>query len=161
MTESQAIHQKTPNKATVQAVKNCCRAIIAHLRLDLTIDAQESERTIIINLSGPDRSILLSKSASLLNSLEYILNKMFGLDKNGSPGLILDSDQYRKHREAELVLLAQMAGTKVVLLRKPIKLQPMTARERRIIHLALAGIKGIRSQSDGQGDNRSVTIYPC
>jgi spoIIIJ-associated protein len=45
-------------------------------------------------------------------------------------------------------------------LRKPLGLQPMTPRERRIVHLALAGIEGVRTQSEGEGDSRSITIYP-
>jgi spoIIIJ-associated protein len=53
-----------------------------------------------------------------------------------------------------------MASQKVISLRKPLNLQPMVPRERRIVHLALAGIEGVRSQSSGEGDNRSITIYP-
>jgi len=72
----------------------------------------------------------------------------------------VDSDNYRQHREAELILLAQMASKKVISSRKPLSLQPMIPRERRIVHLALAGIDGVRSESNGEGENRSITIYP-
>ena len=92
--------------------------------------------------------------------MEYLLNKVFRPGKDDAPGIVLDSDKYRQHREAELVLLAQMASQKVISLRKPLSLQPMIPRERRIVHLALAGIEGVRTQSDGEGDNRSITIYP-
>jgi spoIIIJ-associated protein len=96
----------------------------------------------------------------MLNSMEFLLNKIFRGDKEETPGIVLDSDHYRQHREAELVLLAQMASTKVIAMRKPLELQPMTPRERRIVHLALVGIEGVHSKSDGEGENRSVTIYP-
>jgi spoIIIJ-associated protein len=92
--------------------------------------------------------------------MEYLLNRIFRLGREDTPGIVLDSDQYRKHREAELVLLAQMASKKVLSLRKPLSLQPMVPRERRIVHLALAGIEGVRTQSEGEGDSRSITIYP-
>ncbi len=72
----------------------------------------------------------------------------------------MDSDRYRQHREAELVLLARMASKKVIEQRRPLTLQPMIPRERRIVHLALATIEGVHSQSDGEGENRSITIYP-
>jgi spoIIIJ-associated protein len=58
------------------------------------------------------------------------------------------------------VLLAQMASKKVLDSRKPLSLQPMVPRERRIVHMALSGIEGVSSQSEGEGDNRSITIYP-
>jgi spoIIIJ-associated protein len=155
---------KEPNperlERSLSAVVGFCREVIHHLRMDLILEAKEEEGIIHLNLSGSDRSFLLSNNASLLNSLEFLLNKVFRAAREESPGIVLDSDRYRQHREAELVLLAQMASKKVISLRKPLSLQPMIPRERRIVHLALACIDGVRSQSDGDGDHRSITIYP-
>ena len=53
-----------------------------------------------------------------------------------------------------------MASQKVLSLGKPLSLQPMIPRERRIVHLALAGVEGVRTESKGEGDSRSITIYP-
>ncbi len=145
---------------SMDAVANFCEELVGCMNLDLSVECSEEEGAIRINFSGPDRPYLLSNSASLLNCMEYLIHKVFRLGKDEAPGIILDSDRYRQHREAELVLLAQMASKKVISLRKPLSLQPMPPRERRIVHLALAGIEGVRSQSDGEGDNRSITIYP-
>jgi spoIIIJ-associated protein len=143
-----------------ESVVQLCRDLVGLLQLDLDLQGKEEDGVISINLTGPDRPYLLSNAASLLNSIEYLLNKAFHGGKEDAPGILLDSDQYRRHREAELVLLAQMAAKKVIALRKPLGLQPMTPRERRIVHLALVGIEGVHSQSNGEGDNRSVTIFP-
>jgi spoIIIJ-associated protein len=145
---------------SVQAVDDFCRELIGSLHLDLDLDVKEEGGFIQVNLTGPDRSVLLSNAAALLNSIEYLLDRMFRTGKDDSPGILLDSDQYRKHREAELILLAQMASQKVISVRKPLSLQPMIPRERRIVHLALSGIEGVRTESNGEGDNRSITIYP-
>jgi spoIIIJ-associated protein len=128
--------------------------------MDLELDGKEEEGSIHVNLAGADRPFLLSNSASLLNNVEYLLNKIFHSGKDDAHGIVLDSDKYRQHREAELILLAQMASQKVISLHKPLSLQPMIPRERRIVHLALAGIEGVRTESNGEGDNRSITIYP-
>jgi spoIIIJ-associated protein len=144
------------------AVIRFCGDLVTRLKFELTVEATELEGTITINLSGPDRPYLLSNTASLLNSIEYILNKAFRTGKGARiAAILLDSDNYRRHREAELNLLAEMAAKKVIAQRKPLTLQPMTPRERRIVHLALAVIPGVRSQSDGEGDNRSITIHPA
>ena len=134
--------------------------MVDYLQLDLEVEWKEEPGLVQVNFKGPDRPFLLSNSASLLNCFEFLLNKIFRIGKDEAPGIILDSENYRQHREAELVLLAQMASKKVLALRKPLSLQPMTPRERRIVHLALAGIEGVRTQSDGEGDNRNITIYP-
>jgi spoIIIJ-associated protein len=128
--------------------------------MDLDVEVKEEGGVIYINFAGADRSFLLSNSASLLNSIEYLLNRIFRTDKEDAPGILADSEKYRQHREAELILLAQMASQKVISFRKPLSLQPMIPRERRIVHLALSGIEGVRTQSNGEGDNRSITIYP-
>jgi spoIIIJ-associated protein len=145
---------------SAQAVGQFCRKVVDCLQLDLAVEWKEEKGIVQVDFSGPDRPFLLSNSAALLNSLEFLLNKIFRIGKDDVPGIVLDSENYRQHREAELVLLAQMASKKVMSLRKPLSLQPMTPRERRIVHLALAGTEGVRTQSDGEGDNRSITIYP-
>ena len=145
---------------SLQAVVDFCRELIACLHMDLEPDGKEGEGVIHINLTGADRPFLLSNAASLLNNIEYLLNKVFHLGRDDAHGIVLDSDQYRQHREAELVLLAKMASEKVISLHKPLSLQPMIPRERRIVHLALAGIEGVRTESNGEGDNRSITIFP-
>jgi spoIIIJ-associated protein len=130
--------------------------------MDLSAEAALSEGIVSVNLTGPDRPQLLSNTAALLNSIEYILNKAFRTGKEAKiSSIVLDSEKYRQHREAELRLLAEMAAKKVAAQQRPLALQPMTPRERRIIHLALANYEGVRSQSDGEGDHRSITIYPA
>jgi spoIIIJ-associated protein len=145
---------------SVQSVEEFCRELVESLQMDLIVSVRADEGIIHINLAGPDRSFLLSNAAALLNSIEYLLNRIFRTDRDEEPGIAVDSDRYRQHREAELILLAQMASQKVISLRKPLNLQPMIPRERKIVHLALSSIEGVRTQSNGEGDNRSITIYP-
>ena len=146
---------------SIEAVVDFCRKVLGQLELDLEVSAVMRDETITVNVSGPDRPILLATTAALLNSLEYLANKAFRTGAGEEIGsIVLDSDDYRRHREAELVLLAQMASKKVLAQRRPLNLQPMTPKERRIIHLALAGTEGVRTESAGEGENRSITIFP-
>ena len=145
----------------VNAVTRFLESLVEYMGLEVDVQAQQEEEEIRANLTGPDRSMLLSNSASLLNSMEYLTAKAFGSPpEERTSSIVLDSDDYRKHREAELVLLAQMASEKVMDQRRPLSLQPMTPKERRIVHLELAAIDGVRTESRGDGDNRSITIYP-
>jgi spoIIIJ-associated protein len=159
VTEDPVIQQGHREHLIVK-IEEFCQGLVSRLHLDLSIDCREENGVIHINLTGPDRPFLLSSSALLLNNIEFLVNRIFRTGKDEAPGILLDSDHYRQHREAELVLLAQMASKKVISLRKPLSLQPMIPRERRIVHIALAGINGVRSQSEGEGDSRSITIYP-
>ncbi len=143
------------------AVARFCRDMVIRMQMDLSAQAAEVDRTVTVNLSGSDRPLLLSNTAALLNSIEYLVNKVFRTGKEARiSSIILDSDSYRQHRQAELALLAEMAAKKVIAQRKSLRLQPMTPRERRIVHLALAEIEGVRSESEGEGEHRSITIHP-
>ena len=138
-----------------------CEGLVRRVQLELTVTASEADGVLSIDLSGPDRPALLSNAATLLNSLEYLVNRVFRTGRESKiSSIVLDSESYRQHREAELILLAHMASDKVISQGRPLSLQPMTPRERRIVHLALAVIEGVRSQSEGDGENRSITIYP-
>jgi len=149
------------SRNSTQAVVEFCRKVLERIGLDLEVTAVMQDETITVNVSGPDRPVLLATTAALLNSLEYLANKAFRTGTGEEIGsIVLDSDDYRRHREAELVLLAQMASKKVLDQRRPLSLQPMTPKERRIIHLALAGTEGVRTESAGEGENRSITIFP-
>ena len=145
---------------SVESIIDTCRQMMERLHMNLIVEGKEDDGNIHINLTGEDRPYLLSNSAAVLNSIEYLINRIYRGRKDEGAGIILDSDGYRQHREAELTLLAQMASKKVITLRKPLGLQPMTPRERRIVHLALAEIDGVHTKSSGEGENRSITIFP-
>ena len=154
-------HEDPIARESGEAVDDFCRKLLLLMGLEVTVETRAEGSVVVLNLSGPDRPMLLSGTAALLNGLEYLLNKAFRTGKEGGlESIVLDSDEYRKHREAELVLLAQMASQKVLAQRRPLSLQPMTPKERRIIHLALSGTEGIRTESTGEGENRSITILP-
>ena len=93
-----------------------CRDIVGLMGLALDVDGQGRQGG---HRGRPDRAgppILLSGAAAVLNSLEYLANKAFRTGQGEDvSSIVLDSDQYRQHREAELVgLLAQMASQKVL-----------------------------------------------
>jgi spoIIIJ-associated protein len=143
-------------------IQHFCQELVERMGLELAVAASENDGIVTVNLTGEDRSQLLSNTAALLNSIEYIVGKVFRTGKEAPiHTIVLDSDNYRNHRRAELVLLAEMAAKKVIAQRKSLTLQPMTPRERRIVHLALAEVGGVTSESDGEGDNRSITIFPA
>jgi spoIIIJ-associated protein len=161
VTEKQQVRLRQEDKVrSAKDIADFCQKLISCMNLDLSAECREEDGIIYLDLKGPDRPILLSNSALLLNNIEYLLNKAFPGSKEESPGIILDSDKYRQHRELELKLLAQMASQRVIAIRKPLSLQPMVPRERRIVHMALADIEGVRSQSEGEGETRSITIFP-
>jgi spoIIIJ-associated protein len=74
--------------------------------------------------------------------------------------VVIDTENYRSKRETGLVELAQQLSEKVKQTRRPLTTGPMSAHDRRIIHLALKEDQEVRTKSKGEGSLRKVVIYP-
>jgi spoIIIJ-associated protein len=73
----------------------------------------------------------------------------------------VDCGGYRALRFEELRMTAKVAAERVQTSKQPFRLNPMTSRERRIVHLALKDIPGVRTESIGLGEQRQVVIHPA
>ncbi len=101
---------------------------------------------IVVVFDGPDRDLLLDRGAELLRALEYIAVRWLRLDPQFHDRVRFDCGNYRASRLAELKLSAQVAAQRVRETRLPFRFNPMTPRERRIIHLVLKDQSGVPDQ---------------
>ncbi len=123
--------------------------------------AENGEPAITVEFSGPDEDILLTHNAEALLAMEHILHRWLNLPPNFHDQVHLDCAGWRAQRLEELKLSAKVAAQRVRETGQPFRLNPMSSRERRIVHLALADAQGVRTSSEGMGDRRQVVIYPA
>lgn len=116
---------------------------------------------VVVNFEGPDSDLLLEKNAALLDALEYVVLKAVHLGDDLFGKVSFDCQDWRQVRTEELKLTAQMAARQAVETGSPFPLTPMSARERRIVHLALKEESAVRTVSEGTGAARKVVIYPA
>jgi len=129
---------------------------------DGAADADEFESAeIVAAFEGADSELLLAHSAELLKALEYVAIRSLHLEPQFYDRVRFDCGNYRDTRFAELKLSAQVAAQRVRETHTPFRFNPMTARERRVIHLVLKNQAGVRSASEGNGDARYVVIFPA
>jgi spoIIIJ-associated protein len=120
---------------------------------------EQPEITVVF--SGPDEALLLEHGAELLLALEYLAVRGLRLDPPYFDRIRFDAADYRAGRIAELKMTARLAAERVVESRQAFRLNPMAARERRIVHLVLKDFPGIRTSSEGDGEQRQVVIFPA
>ena len=151
-----------------QAVESLARQIIrlGKFQLDCSVrptatpdDIEAPE--IVVDFSGPDAALLLEGHAELLNALEHVVLRALRLEERLFPRFSFDCEDWRRTRVEELKLMAQVAADRVVEMQTPFPLGPMTARERRVIHLALRDRPEVRTESEGYGHERKVVIHPA
>ena len=139
------------------------------MRLEIECDisvAQSSESGIresevVVTFRGPDQDLLLERNGELLLALEHIGHRWLRLDPRLHDRVRFDCGDYRATRLAELKLSARVAAQRVRETGEPFRFNPMSSRERRIVHLELSGAAGVRTMSDGFGDRRQLVIYPA
>jgi spoIIIJ-associated protein len=128
--------------------------------LDADANPEEGGAEIFADLSGRDKDLLLERGAELLQSIEHLAHRALRLEPPFQDKIFLDVAGYRALRVEELKMMARAAAERVQTSRQPFTLNPMNSRERRIIHLALQSVSGIRTESIGVGPNRQVVIHP-
>ncbi len=158
------------------SVENCGDRIDAFLRtllekagLSLTFKIGPGESlhpeienpNVLVKFGGRDLDILMENKAELLLALEHLAGEVLHLGSDQHSQLCFDANDYRMMRMEELHLSAQVAAGQVVKTRIPFRFNPMTSRERRIVHLALRTKPDVRSESYGMGPTRQVVIYPA
>ncbi len=122
-------------------------------------EVENPEVTVIFK--GPDVELLLENRAELLLALEHLSMEALHLPVEDHALLSFDANDYRLLRVEELRMSALAAAEKVKKTHVPFHFNPMTSRERRVIHLALRDEKELRSESLGVGPARAVVVVPA
>jgi spoIIIJ-associated protein len=141
----------------LKAVVDFTNRVLSRSGLDLKASADDGDLTKV-QVRGNDVALLLGHNAELLDALEYLGNRILG--KHEEMKIVFDSGSYRAQRERELRLMAAKAADKVRASKTPFSFTPMSANERRLIHLALADDATVITESQGSGENRKVTVRP-
>jgi spoIIIJ-associated protein len=128
--------------------------------LDAEITAIREDERIHIDLEGADAGRVIGKKGQTLDGLQFLVNKVVNRFPEGRRHVVLDVEGYKERRDESLASMAQRLADKASRTGKVISISPMPARERRVIHLALADTPGVTTRSDGEGTERRVRIVP-
>ena len=131
------------------------RELLEMMDLDVTPSIDEGR----IDLSGPDASVVIGRFGETLKSMEYLLNLILR-DVHEGERIRLDSEGYRQRRIESLEKLARTAAGDALKRRKPVRMEPMTSWERRIVHLALKDQADVETRSAGEDPYRKVVVWP-
>jgi spoIIIJ-associated protein len=135
--------------------------ILVRMHLDVQIEIRENGEEVVLDLNGEDIGRVIGKKGQTLDALQFVINKIVNRFPEGRRHVVLDSGDYRERREAGLASMARREAKRAVQQSRVITLEPMSPRDRRVIHLSLAKFPGVSTRSDGQGNERRVRIIPA
>jgi spoIIIJ-associated protein len=160
---------KLDHAAVTAELRRCIDTLLQKTRFQLTYEVHASgpasskefeNPEIVVEFKGRDQDLLLEHHAELLLALEHISLRWLWLDPQFYGRIRFDAAGYRGIRIEELKLSARVAAERVRETRAPFRFNAMSSRERRILHLVLKEEAGVRSESEGAGEERQVVVYP-
>ena len=136
--------------------------LIGRMDLKATVSRREVEdpSTVILDVEGEDLGPLIGRRGETLGALEYIARLIVSRRLQRRVFLSVDVQEYRLRQEQRLRRLARRMARQAVQAGRPITLQPMSARDRRIVHLEVQEDPQVTTQSIGEGEERRVMILP-
>ena len=118
------------------------------------------DRLIYVDISGPDAYLLTERDGEMLRALEHIAAKMLQLEPDEHDRVSFDAEGFKADRAADLRDVADRGVRYVQDRERPYSFEPMSSRERRLLHLLLKKHEDLRTESSGEGPRRFVVLYP-
>lgn len=126
---------------------------------NLLTELKDNELLVEIKSKNPsDLGIVIGKHGSTLDSLQYLLSQVINKHKEDFVRVTVDANEYRDKRKRNLEKMAKRSVERLYKFNKPVKLEPMNAADRRIVHMALQHYEDITTHSEGRDPFRRVVI---
>ena len=135
--------------------------ILKRMSLHVDTKIRDDGEEVVLDIDGEDIGRVIGKKGQTLDALQFVINKIVNRFPEGRRHIVLDSGDYRERREQGLVSMARREAKRAMAQGRVITLEPMSPRDRRVIHLSLAKLPGVSTRSDGQGSERRVRIFPA
>jgi spoIIIJ-associated protein len=125
------------------------------------IDVEESDDAITVSCSGVDLGMLIGRRGQTIDAVQYLANAvMWRRHPEDRKEVVVDAAGYRDRRRVTLESLAVRSAERALSDREPVDLEPMTAIERKVVHLRLKEFDGVETTSEGTEPNRYVVVHP-
>ncbi len=144
-----------------QVAQDVAQHLFGDLQVSIKLTWRQADRpTLWLSVRGKDADSLVGARAQTLEATQYLVRALVRRRVEGRFNLVVDADGYRGRRQKSLENLARKMADRAVESGHPVRLHPMPASERRVIHMSLRKDSRVRTESVGSGHGRAVTVIP-
>lgn len=152
------------DRQTLRAI-GFVRTLVSKMQMDADVtvapdDGEGSVDEIRLEIEGPDAGRIIGKKGNVLEAIQYLTTRVVHRPGDPRRHVSVDAEGYRARHEDQLGEMARRLAARVAQEGKVITFDPMSARDRRIVHKALEGAEGVRTESLGEDPERRVQIIP-
>jgi spoIIIJ-associated protein len=141
-------------------VRSLLEEITHALHVDCRVEVHEDEAGIRVDCVGTDLGALIGRYGQTIDAVQYLVNAIVAKREGERIEVTVDAAGYRERRRATLEQLASRSAERVLSSGRPLELEPMSAVERKVVHLHLQDLPGVATSSEGTEPNRYVVISP-
>ncbi len=134
--------------------------ILDHITEGVTISPEQTSDKLLFRVEGGNSSVLIGKRGQNMEAIQYIIDKIVNKNTTKHIRVQIDVAGYTEKRKENLIKMAERMAQKTKRTGKPSTVGPMNAQDRRIIHITLKNVRGVRTQSIGEGYYRKLMIFP-
>lgn len=150
------------NTDVAERATDFLQGVLERMGIQADIDVNEADDKIVLEIQTSDPEVVIGRKGQVVDALQHLVSKVVYRERAGEKGkpIVVDSGGYREKHVLRLQSLAQRMGEKALATQAIVELSPMSAHDRRIVHMAIAAIPGLSSRSEGEGDDRHILVVP-
>ena len=142
-------------------VRELLERIVREIGIHARLTIEEDDESVTAAFSGRDLGLLIGKHGQTIDAIQYLANAIVYRGQMGErKAIVVDAAGYRERRKASLDALAVRSADRALSGGEPVELEPMTAVERKVVHVRLKDYPGVVTESEGTEPNRYVVIKP-
>ena len=149
---------------TLSSASDVINKLVSYMDVDVVVNLKEADNeetgAPVFEIEGDDSGLLIGRKGETLRSLQFLTRFIVSRQTGERSNISLDVEGYDERRKQSLVNLASRVAQRVVKTGRSIELEPMSARERRLVHVALAENTDVYTESSGEGRDRMVVVIP-
>jgi spoIIIJ-associated protein len=142
-------------------VRDVVERILEAIGVKARLEVVETDETVTATIVGRELGLAIGKHGQTIDAIQYLANAAVWRGRGDErKAVVVDAAGYRARREATLEALANRSAERAISSARSVELDPMTAVERKVVHLALKETDGVVTRSEGTEPNRFVVIDP-
>ncbi|MEJ8547347.1 RNA-binding cell elongation regulator Jag/EloR [Brevibacillus borstelensis] len=134
--------------------------VLANMNVDARVEMRRGEEGMLFDIQGANLGMIIGRRGQTLDSLQYLVNVVANRHADKHVRIVLDAENYRQRRKETLEQLAERVSRKALAMKRSVRLEPMSAAERKVIHSFLQKRTDVVTYSEGEEPNRYIVIAP-
>ena len=145
------------------AVADFVEELLTRMEIDAIAEPSEQGSRMYVDIldgDDADMALLIGKQGATLDAIQELARQVVGRRLDERIRVLVDVEDYRKRRTSKVEETARSAAERALESGEEQSLEPMDALERKIAHDAIAGVEGVRTESQGEEPSRFVVVFP-